>query len=126
MGSHVSNRHNEHVGYQSLKEITTSYIMYMERLKVISVTPQQNQVLHVEFNTSVRKKYDVRMLLSSFPSTGFWSKNRCLIRCMLTVEAVRLHGLPILTFPNGNYGITTQVFNCSGYRHNKYPRTAFE
>jgi hypothetical protein len=39
----------------------------VERIKVIRVTPRQNQVLLVEFNNGVRKEYDVRLLFERFP-----------------------------------------------------------
>ena len=39
----------------------------MESIKIKKVIPQQNLVLHVEFNNGARKAYDVGMLFKQFP-----------------------------------------------------------
>ena len=39
----------------------------MESVKVKSVIPQQNQILFVEFDNGVKKKYDVNLLFEQFP-----------------------------------------------------------
>jgi len=39
----------------------------MERVKVKNVSPQQNQILLVEFDNGVKKTYDVSSLFEQFP-----------------------------------------------------------
>jgi len=39
----------------------------MENIKIKNVIPQQNLMLHVEFNNDIHKKYDVSMLFNQFP-----------------------------------------------------------
>ena len=39
----------------------------MENIRIKDVIPQQNLILHIEFNNGIRKEYNVEMLFQQFP-----------------------------------------------------------